>query len=398
MEIGTRTSDERRIGWSDTGRRTVQLTSAPANSYPLYYFVPSHTKDARYLVFHSERTGWVQLHRLDLDSGEITQLTEGRTRDSGWGVWCEYRLRGIFNHLSSLNAVRGEVFYFQDFDLRATLIDSLDTRLVASLDGRVPIGQSVFSPSGNRFSFIHADETIYRTMMSTREALTNMGMFGRDDGQAWRRALPSTISTIDVDTGEVIADIELDFHVHHLLFIEENTLIINHPVDSHGMWTVGVEGRGARTLRPIDEQGVSIVHQVVTDRGVVYDATDLFETRRRNRVGRYDIHADTYEEVALSGLGYIHIGLDPAGEFLFIENQDVTGKHELLSIHHPRHTESLQLNLIKTLEPITGGQRRHAHPFLAPNRRDLVFTEVIDGWSQVCTVDVSDLVDLDDYW
>ena len=93
-----------------TGRTLHRLTSAPANSYPLYYFIPSITPDNRYLVFHSERSGWVQLYRLDLASGEIGQLSDGRTRDAGWAIWCEPRLRGIYNHLSALNGVRNEVY------------------------------------------------------------------------------------------------------------------------------------------------------------------------------------------------------------------------------------------------------------------------------------------------
>src|SRR5262249_7680457 len=65
----------------ETGRTLRQLTSSRANSYPLYYFIPSLTSDNRYLVFHSERSGWVELYRMDLKDGAITQLTAGRTRD-----------------------------------------------------------------------------------------------------------------------------------------------------------------------------------------------------------------------------------------------------------------------------------------------------------------------------
>ena len=92
-----------------TGFTIRRLTSAKANSYPLYYFTPSHTPDGRYMIFHSERSGWVELYRMDLETGESVQLTAGRTRDSGWAVWCEWRLRGIYNHLSALNQVRREV-------------------------------------------------------------------------------------------------------------------------------------------------------------------------------------------------------------------------------------------------------------------------------------------------
>ena len=40
----------------------------------------------------------------------------------------------------------------------------------------------------------------------------------------------------------------------------------------------------------------------------------------------------------------------------------------------------------------------HAHPFLAPNRKSLFYTEPIDGYSQICAVDVQELADLDEYW
>src|SRR5437868_5287288 len=62
---------------AETGRTIRQLTSVKANNYPLYYFTPSISADNRYLVFHSERSGWVQLYRMDLETGESTQLTEG---------------------------------------------------------------------------------------------------------------------------------------------------------------------------------------------------------------------------------------------------------------------------------------------------------------------------------
>ena len=95
------------------GRRLTRLTDGRSNSYPLYYFVPSVTPDGRYFVFHSERSGEVQLYRLDLGSGEIGQLTDGHTRDAGWAIWCEWHLDGVYTHLSAINPQTGELFYFQ---------------------------------------------------------------------------------------------------------------------------------------------------------------------------------------------------------------------------------------------------------------------------------------------
>src|SRR5262249_13653499 len=147
---------------NDSGRIVTQLTSARGNSYPLYYFVPSITTDNRFLVFHSERSGWVQLYRLDLTSGEITQLTDGHTNDSGWAIWDEWHLRGIYVHLSALNLVGNDVYYFQDNAIHSVNVATLENEQVASLpEGRMPIGQAAFSPDGTRFAFIHADRDRY---------------------------------------------------------------------------------------------------------------------------------------------------------------------------------------------------------------------------------------------
>ena len=61
-----------------TGRKLRGLTQASYCAAFLYYFIPSVTPDGRYLVFHSERSGEVQLYRLDLTTGDIGQLTDGR--------------------------------------------------------------------------------------------------------------------------------------------------------------------------------------------------------------------------------------------------------------------------------------------------------------------------------
>ena len=44
------------------------------------------------------------------------------------------------------------------------------------------------------------------------------------------------------------------------------------------------------------------------------------------------------------------------------------------------------------------GQRYHAHPFLSPDRKWLFYTEAMDGHSQICALDVRDMVGRDEYW
>ena len=369
---------------AETGRTIRQLTTASANSYPLYYFIPSSTSDNRYLILHSERTGWVQLYRLDLESGDMVQLTDGRTRDAGWAIWCEARLRGIYNHLSALNEVRREVYYFQDEELRATHIDTLEEWQVHALPRRIPIGQTGFSPDGRLFAFIHADRDLFTTAIADRMALLNMRQ--PFDHDAWRETVPCTISLIDTATGVRRDVIELDYHVHHVFFLDDRRLLVNHVRGENGMWVIDIDGRNQRVLRPRNDHG-AVCHQVITARGLFYEANDWETGQTGPRsvwFGHYDLATDRYTEAPLPGVGYVHTGRDPAGEFLFIENQGA--EHELLAVEGFSDRDHVSLRRLRRLSPIPFGQRYHAHPFLGPDRRWLYYTEVIDGFSQVCAL------------
>ena len=379
-----------------SGRRVRQFTSARANSYPLYYFTPSITADSRYLIYHSERTSWVQLYRMDLETGRSVQLTDGHTRDSGWAVWCEPHLRGIFVHLSSLSQARREVFYFQDEQLRRVHVDTVKDSVVCEIPGRISIGQTDFSPDGRHYAFIHADRVRFRQAFADREAILNMGQ--PFNHIAWRNALPVTIGLVETESGRYRDLLKLDYHVHHAIFADNRRLLINHPKGDSGMWVVNLDGTGVRTLRPRDAHG-SINHQVVTRRGIFYEAVGKASGHTTNWLGRYDLDKDTWEEVLLPTDGYLHTGWDPDGRFLFYETYGKT--HEIASLHMPFVKGQTRMRVLRTLANYPGRgdqQRYHAHPFLSPDRRWLFHTAVIDGFAQVCAVDVQDLVNLDEYW
>jgi hypothetical protein len=87
----------------------------------------------------------------------------------------------------------------------------------------------------------------------------------------------------------------------------------------------------------------------------------------------------------------VHVGYDPQGRFEFAESAG--DRHELLAVHHAPGGQ-LSTSLLRRLSsPAHDDQRHHAHPFLAKDRRKLYFTDWSpEGFAQVCTMDVADLV------
>jgi len=375
----------------ETQRPVRQYTSAPAHSYPLYYFVPSITADGRYLVFHSDRSGSVQLHRLDLTDGSSNQLTEGTTRDAGWAIWCKYRLDGIYNHLSALNVATGDVYYFDHEVLRSVSVTTREDRTVAELSGRVPVGQSAFSPDGRLFAFVDADRETFTRAYEWREKRELANTFPWSEHDAWRARVPTRIRLVDTHTGVVRTLIDLDYHVHHVLFTDNETILVNHLADGNGMWTVGVGGGDPRVLRPADQHG-RVCHQVVVDGGLLYETSRPGSDE--SWFGRHRFADGTWKESRLpAGIGHVHTGNDPAGRFLFIE-ACAPGRHALYRLK-PRLGEAVvDVSVLRVLNPdvydVLDFQRHHAHPFLGPDRRQLFFTDVIDGYSQICSIDVDE--------
>ena len=377
-----------------TDRPVTRLTSGPFNSYALYYFTPSETADGRYLVFHSERGGYVNLYRLTLATGEIAQLTDGHTPDSGWAIWCEWHLRGIRNHLSSINVACNDVYYFQDNEIRAVHLETLvDRRLATMPSGRLSMGQTDVSPDGKLFAFIHTGAANYTALLQEREALIAMHQFSWDrDHQAFRDRAPTTLAVVEIDTGHIRTVVEMPFHFHHALFVDNDTILVNHPRGEPGMWVVNIDGSGFAHWRPSSAAGAvhtAVNHQVVTRNGIVYEAVGEDAAGRRvTRFGRYDPATGRFSEGTLPLLGYCHAGFDPAGTFDFVEHAGPP--HEILAVHPGEPLEVTPL--VQLRSPDHDQQRHHAHPFLSRDRKVMFFTDWDEaGFAQICAMRVGDL-------
>src|SRR5215216_4945656 len=144
-----------------TGRRVRQLTGSQAEDYHLYFYNPSVTPDGKYLIFFSERTGLSNLFRLDLQSGEIVQLTDAQPLRAEYWPFTE-AVKGVGACLAALGNHGREVFYFEGRDLFAVEIESLKRRSLFRLpaDRRPSMLQA--DASGETLVFATWDETLFK--------------------------------------------------------------------------------------------------------------------------------------------------------------------------------------------------------------------------------------------
>ncbi len=384
----------------DGERKIWQLTNSSHRSYPLYYFSPTITKNGRYLVFHSERTTWIQLYRLDLLTGEITQLTNGKSLDCGWAMWCEWHLRGVSNHLSTLNLETNKVIYFDGAEIRAVHVESLADRPVGCVpSGRRSIGQTSCSPDGNKFLYLHVDDKSYVREVKRRESISNAG--GAHIGDNWRLEIGGTVlSEIDLRTGAERDVVTFENHVHHVIHRDNDVAILNHPKGHMGMILVDLKTSDFWVPRSPGVDGAvgEACHQVVTASGVYYEAYQEGHPGGSFSLGRLGDDLRSYVEYSVSGLKGWHTGYDPDGRFVFLDAGIIedSDRHVLVAISSLAKEEGSGYKILADLKTPFGirGQRNHTHPLLTPDRKNIIYSDHDEnGVTQIYKLDVSDLVD-----
>jgi oligogalacturonide lyase len=228
-------ADEPLLDWidPDTGHRVVRLSREPGTA-SLYFHQNSYSADGKKLLVTNPHG----LATIDLDTGAIAQIYEGRTR-----VLVTGRRSGDIYHIQG-----GAV-------VLATSLESHTTREVAKLPANL-------EPRGN--VTVNADESLIvgigvdpagETVLRTPPAGVNAGRLEPN----WAAGTPKVLYTIDVKTGEVrFIHRENDWTNHLQCSPTDPGLIMFchegpwHYVDR--VWTIRSDGSGLRLIhkRTID--------------------------------------------------------------------------------------------------------------------------------------------------
>ncbi len=373
MEIPLATTFKR-LQAPETGRLAVQLTGGEGFTYPLYFFIPSITREGKYLIYHRAARGEVQLHRLNLATGESRQLTHAQCPDTQWRPWCVDSGRGVLDHRSVLNVARGLVVYFDGNRVHAVDVESLEDQLLFVLpEDREAYGQNCTTPDGKWLVYIHTPR-----------------------GSIWGKPCKgAAVVAYNFDTREQRTLCRIDSAIFHVTAYDNEHFIVTHPAAHAGMLLTDLTSGRIELLRDGDP-GVRghLIHCHATSRGISYKVP---ETRSS---GLYDpLTRRRFEFPLPDACQYVHTGRDPEGRLWFYENSSAWDKFDLHDIYAlvrlDRKGPDQWLRLTGTWPTFGGGQKAHFHPQLTPDRKWILMTggDSSTRTNHIFLLDVSDLKD-----
>ena len=352
----------------ETGRRVVQLTSGPAQCYPLYYYVPSITSDGRYLIYHRAADGQLQLYRLELATGESTQLTRATCEDTQWRPWCIDSGTGVLDHRSSLSVTRGAVVYFDGRQGRQVDVETLRDELLFEIPAdREAYGRTACTPDGQWLIYIHVPR-----------------------GSMWGNPCEgAAVAAYHFESREHRTLCRIDSSVFHVASYDDRHFVVTHPADGPGMLMTDLTSGSWRTLRD------GVVHCPCTRRGIAY------EVPSERRLGLLDpLTMRRFEYRMPEQFQYVHTGRDPEGRIFFYENStdwDRFDTHDMYALVRldPQRGEHHWLRLIGNWPTFLGGQKAHFHPQITPDRQWILFSGG-DAETETCHIFLLDISDLQD--
>jgi hypothetical protein len=358
----------KRVTAPETGRAALQLTWGDAQCYPLYYYVPSITRNGRYLVYHRAADGQLQLHRLDLHTAESVQLTHATAADTQWRPWCVDSGRGVLDHRSALNVARGTVVYFDGNVARAVDVQTLEDEALFEIPAdRDAYGRTCCTPDGRWFVYIHVPR-----------------------GAVWGEPCQGTaIVAYDFETRQQRTLCHIDAAVFHVTDYDNSHFVVTHPAEGPGMMLTDFTRNRCDPLRD------GVIHCPCTARGIAYEVPE------QRRLGLLDpLQRRWFEFLMPEFFQYLHTGRDPAGRLFFYENStdwdrfDVHDMYALVQLDR-RQGDHQWLRLTGNWPTYVGGQKAHFHPQLTPDRRWILFTGG-DPDSETCHLFLLDVADLSD--
>jgi len=368
-----------------THKRVRQLTDSTAEDYHLYFYNPSVTPDGKYLIFISERTGISNLFRMDLQNGEIVQMTDARPARAEYWPFTE-AVKGVGSCLPAIGNRGQEVFYFEGTDLFAIEIEGLKQRHLLSLpvDRRPSMLQA--NPSGDTLVFATWDESLF--MERSQRAYSGEHF----PDESFYQETTSTIVRMDTVTGqadEVLCKEKFWINHVHVNPQNHNLILFCHEYSSSPdrMWLLDVANQ---KCAPIPGQGADEWYEhefwsadgqrVCFHGGLTSDNTTGF-------CGWCSPDSASYTKAyhSTSGRAYAHYNLHLDGQTMVTDGEARLGC--ISKVHLRDGIQEFEVLCRHDSYTFGDDQRCHPHPSFTPDGKQVIFTSNRTGSSNIYLTD-----------
>ena len=368
-----------------TGRRVRQLTNSSAEDYHLYFYNPSVTPDGKYLIFISERTEISNLFRLDLQSGEIVQLTDAPPIRAEYWPFTE-AVKGVGSCLPAIGNRGKEVFYFVGTDLFAVEVETLKERQILSLpaDRRPSMLQA--NASGETLVFATWDELLF--MERSQRAYVGE----KFPDEHFFQETTSTIMRVDAITGqaeEVLCKEKFWINHVHVNPQDRDFILFCHEYSSlpDRMWLLNVSSGQCGPI-PGQSRDEWYEHEFWSNDGQrIYFHGGSRSDNTQGFCGCCSVDGTKYIKAyhSTSGRSYAHYNLHPDGETMVTDGEARPGC--ISKVHLCDGKQVFEVLCRHDSYTFGDDQRCHPHPSFTPDGRQVIFTSNRTGSSNVYLTD-----------
>lgn len=369
-----------------TGRKIVQLTGDDCLSHHPYFYNKMVTEDGRYLIYASDRSGNRNLYKLDLNSGQTTQLTDTDLSQNQ------------FSDFSPILSKDDQCMYYMACNGIIKIdLNTLEEEMVYESDSDFLIGFFGISMDGN---YIIIQD------INKEDVVLDKDNWDKLEAQ-WEQEPHCRLIYLDIKANKW--HIVLDEHgcwIGHPLIRPGNN---NHIMFCHEgpqwridarLWLINSDGSNMRCAKPRVDEDKIITHEFwLTDGSALAyvhkDHNDIATIRTIDPVTleenimmtcTYNCHLNTNRDhTYLVGDGQPEEAVLPETGNDRVETM-THNKPYLFLIDVKNRSEEILCRHGSTFKPYGNLQDSHPHPYFTPDSKAIIFTSDMGGLPAVYKV------------